>query len=1185
MEPSPKQHNRVEFPKEIPIMKSPNVSGVSKSAEFGESQVHFLGLIPRVAALVMLVGLVASIFYAGSSASSANGVLKSERSEQSSKTPAVRSLLSGPASLNRIDNSMRSFLPVPQPFAETIQTFAQDCSTPKTTFLAGETVCAKTDGVDLNYAGGRWVDWILTGNTNTILSGSRTTTLITTNPQTFTYAATAAGVYKVEITQDFNGQDDPQTPAVFTVTTPAFATYASNCSTPQSSFNLGQTVCIKVNGLSNDEFPRRRVQLSSPDGFVMARLNINDNSVQLNYTIPSATTETIDGQTIDHRGTWGVSLIDLDADIHDKVSITVHTSNLLVDRVADLQISKVLLLDPSDPPPTAGTNITFQLLIINQGPDPATNVRLSDITLPNTTFQSFNRVSILASNIIPNSNFGTFFPDSTFLNSDLMRFAVSPGSSALSNTAYPNASFLLPVQETPITFNCVSPSVGGAGTTNCTTSGEIAVGETALFTAVYKVNANVANGAELKDDNSASVNSDTTDQFTSSNSQPATVNTSNPSPPACTITCPNNFTVGTNAVNGQGQPGAIITFDAGEPGGSCGTVSATPPSGSFFPVGNTTITTNTGSGASCNFTITVVNNPQPTISCPSNKTATASGSQGEASVAVGTPTFTGSLATITGARNDERDVSESYPIGTTTITWTVRDQYDTTASCIQTVTVTSADAPTISCPSDKTFAAAAGDCQKTLTAPQIGTPTVGGLNTTYDYLRSDHQGLTDPYPAGQTTITWTATNAVGSASCTQLIMITTTGDTTPPVLTIPADINISTAECSVLLDDELGIATATDDCTPAVNITRTGLPQIPCPIPGNLTRTCDSFFFPTGSTNITYTATDAAGNAVTAVQHINIAENPVIFPTITAPASLTGTSSINTLATDTTCGTFVGDATLGSATASDNCPGVTITRTGVPAGNIFPVGDTVINYTATDRTNHSTSATQTVTVVDKTPPTIAAPANVIAYTGATSTTCDTVVSDTTLGTPTVGDNCPGTVGVSRSPSGNTFAVGTTNVTWTATDAHGNTATAIQTVTVIDDTPPVITTNGQTPSMWPPNHTYQTFNVTTFVTSVSDNCGGVAVSDVIIDKVTSDEAENGNGSGNTVNDIVIAADKKSVQLRSEREGGGNGRVYTITFKLTDTHGNPTTVTSKVVVPHNTGQTAVDSGVHYCKGSCP
>jgi hypothetical protein len=279
----------------------------------------------------------------------------------------------------------------------------------------------------------------------------------------------------------------------------------------------------------------------------------------------------------------------------------------------------------------------------------------------------------------------------------------------------------------------------------------------------------------------------------------------------------------------------------------------------------------------------------------------------------------------------------------------------------------------------------------------------------------------------------------------------------------------------------------------------------------------------------------------------------------------------------------VTDAVLGAATASDNCPGVVIHRSGVPAGNVFPVGSTVITYVAEDKSgNLSPAAFQTVTVVDDTPPTVTPPANVTANTGPGATTCDATVNP---GTATATDNC-GAVTITRSPSGNIFAVGTTTITWTATDGAGNSSTATQTVTVIDNTVPTITLNGVTPSMWPPNHKYQTFATTTFVASVFDNCGGVSINDVRIAQVTSDETENGNGDGNTTNDIVISADCKSVQLRSERNGGGDGRVYTITLRLTDTHGNSSTVTAKVVVPHNPGETVVDSGPHYTvNGSCP
>jgi endo-1,4-beta-xylanase len=124
------------------------------------------------------------------------------------------------------------------------------------------------------------------------------------------------------------------------------------------------------------------------------------------------------------------------------------------------------------------------------------------------------------------------------------------------------------------------------------------------------------------------------------------------------------------------------------------------------------------------------------------------------------------------------------------------------------------------------------------------------------------------------------------------------------------------------------------------------------------------------------------------------------------------------------------------------------------------------------------------------------------------------------------------------------------------------------VTVSDITPPVIILNGNTITLWPPNHAYSTVSVSDLVASASDLCDpGVSLNSVVIASVSSDEPDNSAGDGNTINDIVIAPGCKSVQLRAERMGGGNGRVYTITFKVTDGSGNSTTVTAKVTSSMN------------------
>jgi hypothetical protein len=175
------------------------------------------------------------------------------------------------------------------------------------------------------------------------------------------------------------------------------------------------------------------------------------------------------------------------------------------------------------------------------------------------------------------------------------------------------------------------------------------------------------------------------------------------------------------------------------------------------------------------------------------------------------------------------------------------------------------------------------------------------------------------------------------------------------------------------------------------------------------------------------------------------------------------------------------------------------------------------------------------------------------------------------GSPFNGDSSSITV-----PTGS-LSPGNHTVTVTTTGACGS-EQQTATLTVTTGTP-VINLSSNSATMWPPNHQYHTFNVSDFVSSATAGCDNHdATSSVVIQKVSSDEPEENpaGADGNTLNDIVIAANCKSVQLRSERDGNLNGRVYTITFKVTDSFGNSTTATVKVNVPVNNGGTAVDNG---------
>ncbi|NOT62212.1 MAG: DUF4394 domain-containing protein, partial [Acidobacteria bacterium] len=121
------------------------------------------------------------------------------------------------------------------------------------------------------------------------------------------------------------------------------------------------------------------------------------------------------------------------------------------------------------------------------------------------------------------------------------------------------------------------------------------------------------------------------------------------------------------------------------------------------------------------------------------------------------------------------------------------------------------------------------------------------------------------------------------------------------------------------------------------------------------------------------------------------------------------------------------------------------------ATNLGALFGSVLNGLAVAPAPPGTTCAFTVTVNDTTLPVITCPANVTVSAGAA---CNAVV---TYVTPTATDNCPGAVTVTCSPaSGSTFALGTTTVTCTATDARMNTATCSFTVMVLDTTPPTIT---------------------------------------------------------------------------------------------------------------------------------
>lgn len=509
------------------------------------------------------------------------------------------------------------------------------------------------------------------------------------------------------------------------------------------------------------------------------------------------------------------------------------------------------------------------------------------------------------------------------------------------------------------------------------------------------------------------------------------------------VQCPADITQAADA----GVCGAVVTFAAGVTDNCPGaTVICAPASGSFFDVGTTTVTCTAtdaaGNTATCTFTITVTDNEAPVANCPADITQSVDAGQCGAIVAfAATATDNCPGASVACAPPS----GSFFPVGATTVTCTATDAAGNTGSCSFTVTVTDDEPPVATCPADITQAADAGGCDAVISF----TATVSDNCPGATIACAPPSG--SAFPVGTTTVTCTATDAAGNTSTCSFDV--TVNDGEPPVATCPADItqSVDAGLCGAIITFS---ASASDNCPGAT---------VACAPPsGSL--------FPVGVTTVTCTATDAAGNTGVCSFTVTIIDNEP--PVATCPADITQSAAAGQ------CGAMV-DFT---ATASDNCPGATVTCA-PPSGSFFPVGATTVTCTATDAAGNTATCTFTVTVTDDEPPVATCPADVTQ--SADAGLCAAVVSFVA----TVTDNCPNATVMCSPPSGATFPAGSTTVTCTATDAAGNTDTCSFTVTVTDDEPPVATCPADITQPADPGECGASI---TFAATATDNCPGVAV---------------------------------------------------------------------------------------------
>ena len=501
-----------------------------------------------------------------------------------------------------------------------------------------------------------------------------------------------------------------------------------------------------------------------------------------------------------------------------------------------------------------------------------------------------------------------------------------------------------------------------------------------------------------------------------------------------TITAPANITVSANVncVAFNLSLGSPIVSD------NCSIASVVNNGTAVYALGTTTVTWTATDGSgnirTATQTVTVVDNSNPIITAPAPKIVDANAGCTATGVNLGSPVASDNCSAVVITNN----APVAFPIGNTTVTWTATDLTGHTATATQIVTVLDNTNPTITAPSAVTVNA---NSSCTATGVALGTPIAS--DNCSSILVTNNAPAT--FPLGNTIVTWTVTDLAGhTATAAQSVTVV---DNQNPTIIAPPTVNVNTNNSCMALNVNLGTPVTSDNCSVATLVNNA--PSA----------------FNVGTTVVIWTVTDGSGHTATASQNVIVSD--IEDPIIIAPANING---------NTTSACSANGINIGTATAFDNCSIATI-ASNAPAS--FPVGTTLVVWTATDANGNTSTATQTVVIIDAVNPTITAPNDITTVTNSGCT-----ASGIVIGVPQTADNC-GVASVSNNAP-LSFPVGITSIIWTVTDVNGNTATAIQKVTVTDNILPTLTVGANITV--DANNSCVAFNIDLGTPVVADNCG-------------------------------------------------------------------------------------------------
>ncbi|MDH5216786.1 MAG: HYR domain-containing protein, partial [Gammaproteobacteria bacterium] len=532
----------------------------------------------------------------------------------------------------------------------------------------------------------------------------------------------------------------------------------------------------------------------------------------------------------------------------------------------------------------------------------------------------------------------------------------------------------------------------------------------------------------------------------------------------------------------------------------------------YYPLGTSEVTLIATDGSQNTTTelqtITIVDTTPPVFDVVPDITSEAMGTLSE--ITLNTPSVIDHFL-----KDVTNDAPALFGLGTHNVTWTATDTSGNTTQANQKVSVVDTTPPVLDLGPMITLEATSKDG-----AAYTINPVEASDSCQCGQLTLDIQPKLAFYPLGETSLQATLTDQSGN-SVTDTLVIKVV-DTTAPVLSLPLNITAEATDIKSVVDLTPAIASDLFSVSISHNAPAS---------------------FPVGTTEVTWTATDANNNSVSGIQKVTIIDTTL--PQFTSITDMTVEAN-NVLSNVVLTKPVVSDIFL--INLINNAP------------ISFPLGKTTVTWTAIDANGNSNTAIQNVTVVDTTAPTLIAPPNLTIEATA-------LLSEVQYGFATANDI------FSTSISHNApmlFPVGTSVIVWSAIDKNGNTSSQTQLITVVDTTAPTFTIDILKDELWPPRHRLMH---AANVVNVKDLVDDAPIVDIVV--ITEDNHKRRHRHKMEHEDWKIeqADDQWEIWLRAEKLiRSKEDRIYKIEVSVSDKYGNQNMQTAEISVPHAKGKYA-------------